>query len=88
VGGWRLRLEDAPNSPHRLAKETECEEMFLRLLDERNAQGRPVGDKNSAIYAPKVFADTDNNGGFAAQAFARAIWRGPEPWSGSAAMRS
>ena len=70
-----LQLEHAPSSLHRLAKDTECEETFLRLLDERSAQGRHVSDKNGKNYAPAVFASMTDNGGFAAKAFARAMDR-------------
>ena len=70
-----LALEHAPSSLHRQAKDAECDETFLRLLDERNAQGRHVGDRPSAIYAPKVFAGMDGNGGFTVQPFAGAMDR-------------
>jgi RecA-family ATPase len=70
-----LQLEAAPTSLHRLAKDAECEETFLRLLDERNAQGGHVGRKTSGMYAPKVFAMTPDNGGFAKSAFASAMER-------------
>ena len=70
-----LQLEHAPSSLHRLAKDQECDETFLRLLDERTAQGRYVVDKYSASYAPKVFAGMDAAGGFTKQAFAQAMDR-------------
>ncbi len=70
-----LEREAAQNSLHRLAKDTECEEIFLRLLDERTAQGRDLSDKPSRSYAPKIFAELDGNGGFNNQAFARAMER-------------
>jgi RecA-family ATPase len=68
-----LQLEDATTSFHQLAKEAEVEETFLRLLDERNAQARPVSDRPSALYAPKVFAEMD--AGFAQHAYTRAMDR-------------
>jgi RecA-family ATPase len=71
----RLEREQTPSSLHRLAKDAECEETFLRLLDERNAQGRHVGDKNSKNYAPSIFAETAGNGGFTSKAFAQAMER-------------
>jgi hypothetical protein len=50
--------------------------MFLRLLDERIAQRRDVSDKASKTYAPKVFAELDdNNGGFSNREFAYAMER-------------
>jgi RecA-family ATPase len=70
-----LALEHAPSALHRLAKDAECEETFLRLLDERGAQGRPVGEKYASTYAPKVFAKLVGNGGFTAVAFAKAMER-------------
>jgi RecA-family ATPase len=70
-----LVLEKAPSSLHRLAKDAECDETFLRLLDEHNAQGRALGDRPSVVYAPRVFAALEGNGGFTAHAFARAMER-------------
>ncbi|MGP0083605.1 MAG: AAA family ATPase [Steroidobacteraceae bacterium] len=70
-----LQLEHTPSSLHRIAKDTECEEIFLRLLDERNAQGSHVGRKTSGMYAPKEFAASPSNGGFTKQAFAGAMQR-------------
>ena len=70
-----LERENTPTSFHRLAKDQECESIFLRLLDERNAQGRHVGSKTSGMYAPKVFADAPSNGGYTKQAFAQAMQR-------------
>lgn len=70
-----LQLEHAPSSLHRLAKDSECEETFLRLLDERNAQGRPVSDKSGKNYAPAIFASNASSGGFTRQAFAGAMER-------------
>jgi len=71
-----LQLEHAPTSLHRIAKDAECEETFLRLLDEREGQGRHVSSEDrAATYAPKAFADMPNNGGFAKRAFAAAMER-------------
>lgn len=70
-----LEREEAPTSLHQLAKEQECEETFLRLLDERLAQGRYVGERPATNYAPTVFAGLDGNRGFTRQAFARAMER-------------
>ncbi len=50
-------------SPARARAEREVEELFLRLLDKRNAQGRPVHSKTAAGSAPSEFAlDPDANG--------------------------
>jgi RecA-family ATPase len=70
-----LALEATPSSMHRLAKDADCEETFLRLLDERTGQGRDLSDKPSRTYAPKIFAELEGNGGFAKEAFARAMER-------------
>lgn len=70
-----LTLEHAPSSLHRLAKDAECEDIFLRLLDERSAQGRHVSDKNGKNYAPAVFAEMTGSGGFTAKALAQAMDR-------------
>jgi RecA-family ATPase len=70
-----LVLESAPSSLHRLAKDGECDATFLRLMDERNAQGRPVSDKSGRNYAPAVFAALEGNAGFTKQVFARAMER-------------
>lgn len=70
-----LQLEHAPSSLHRVAKDQECEEIFLKLLDERNAQGRHVSDKNGKNYAPAIFAEMNGNAGFTAKPFAAAMNR-------------
>ena len=70
-----LQLEHAPSSLHRIAKDAECDETFLRLLDERNAQGRHVSERKSSTYAPAIFAELEGNGGFTSQAFARGMER-------------
>jgi RecA-family ATPase len=70
-----LQLEHAPSSHHRASKERECEEIFLRFLDERNAQGSHVGRRTSGMYAPKVFAAASDNGGYTKSAFAAAMER-------------
>ncbi len=70
-----LAPEHAPSSLHRLAKDAECDETFLRLLDERNAQCRYVVDRFSVSYAPKIFADMEGSSGFTKEAFARSMDR-------------
>ena len=74
-GDCGFQLEQAPSSHHRAAMDAECDETFLRLLDERNAQGRYVSDKSGKNYAPSVFAAMSRNEGFTAKAFARAMDR-------------
>jgi hypothetical protein len=70
-----LQLETAPNSLHRLAKDAECDQVFLRLLDERNAQGRPVYPGRGHSYAPAIFAEMPGANGFTPKAFAAAMER-------------
>ena len=71
-----LQLEHAPTSLHRLAKDAECDATFLRLLDEREGQGRHVSSESRATtYAATAFAAMPNNGGFARNAFAAAMER-------------
>jgi RecA-family ATPase len=70
-----LQLEHAPTSLHRLAKDAECDATFLRLLDERSAQGRPVSDKSGKNYAPAIFAGMEGNNGYTRQAFASGMER-------------
>jgi RecA-family ATPase len=71
-----LQLEHAQPSHHRAAKDAECEEAFLRLLDQREGQGRFVsGEAKATTYAAKAFADMPNNGGFTRNAFAAAMER-------------
>jgi RecA-family ATPase len=74
-GEGGLQIEHAPSSLHRLAKDAECEVVFLRLLDERNAQGRHVSDKSGKNYAPSVFEEMAGNAGFTAKPFASAMNR-------------
>jgi RecA-family ATPase len=71
-----LQLEHAPTSLHRIAKDQECEETFLRLLDERAGQGRYVSSEaRASTYAPTAFAAMPNNGDFRRNAFAAAMER-------------
>ena len=70
-----LAFEAVPSSMHRMAKEAECDECFLQLLDELAAQGRDVSANPSTTYAPKVFAGMDGANKFTKEAFARAMER-------------
>jgi hypothetical protein len=57
-------------SPHRAARDLEVDELFLRLLDKRNAQGRRVRPSKGRGYAPAELADDPDAAGVAASAFA------------------
>jgi RecA-family ATPase len=71
-----LQLEHTQPSHHRAAKDAECQEAFLRLLDQREGQGRHVSGQGTApTYAPKAFVEMPDNGGFARKAFAAAMER-------------
>jgi RecA-family ATPase len=59
----KLRWEDgvfvrveAQNSLERLAADQKAEEIFLKLLDRFDAEGRSVNDKSGKAYAPAIFA--------------------------------
>jgi RecA-family ATPase len=71
-----LQLEHTQPSHHRAAKDAECDETFLRLLDQKEGQGFHVsGQATAPTYAPKAFANMPDNGGFARKAFAAAMER-------------
>ncbi|WP_338688465.1 AAA family ATPase [Bradyrhizobium sp. 26S5] len=69
-GDGGLALEKAPNSLVRLAEDAKVDEVFLRLLDKRNAQGRPVRPSRGPGYAPSEFAEDPEAAGSTAKAFA------------------
>ena len=81
---WATAMH-VPTSLHRVAKDQECDETFLRLLDERAGQGLDVSAHPSVLYAPKVFADMPNNGGFAKRAFTDATRQDRMPPADSSA---
>jgi RecA-family ATPase len=62
-------------SPYRAAAEREVDELFLRLLDKRTAQGRPVRPNKGASYAPSEFADDPDARGITFKAFAASMDR-------------
>jgi RecA-family ATPase len=57
------------SSPSRAAAETEVDELFLRLLEKRNAQGRPVRPSKGPGYAPPEFAGDPEVKGVTSKAF-------------------
>lgn len=62
-GDGGLALEHAPSSLVRLAEDAKVDDLFLRLLDKRNAQARPVRPGTGRDYAPAEFeGDADANG--------------------------
>jgi hypothetical protein len=62
-------------SPYRAAAERDVDELFLRLLDKRNAQGRPVRPNKGRGFAPAELADDPEAAGVAASALAAAMER-------------
>lgn len=47
--------------------------VFIKLLEERNAQGRRVNANSGSNYAPKVFAEHPNSDGITKTAFKKAM---------------
>jgi RecA-family ATPase len=62
-------------SPYRAAAEREVDELFLRLLDKRNAQRRPVRPNTGRGSAPAEMADDPEACGVRAEAFRLAMER-------------
>lgn len=62
-------------SPYRAAADRDVEELFLRLLEKRNAQHRPVHAKNAKGSAPAEFALDPDAGGVTADGFRGAMER-------------
>jgi RecA-family ATPase len=65
----------AAASLHRAAAERDADELFLRLLEQRNAQGRWVTPNKATGYAPKELAEMPGAEGFKAAALANAMER-------------
>jgi RecA-family ATPase len=63
------------SSPHRVAAERNVDDLFLRLLDKRNAQARPVHAKSAKGSAPSEFALDPEANGVAAEGFRGAMER-------------
>jgi RecA-family ATPase len=70
-----LALEGATSPMRKIAEEQEVDDVFLRLLDERNRLGLPTGPLNGSNYAPKLFEKMEGNGGYRKAVFARAMDR-------------
>ena len=62
-------------SPHRAAAEREVDDLFLILLDKRNAQGRPVRPSTGRGSAPGEFEADPDSAGVKAPAFRIAMER-------------
>jgi RecA-family ATPase len=68
-------LESSTPTPRMAAAERKVDEMFLRLLAERNAQGRLVTPNKAVGYAPKELAAMPSAEGCTATALANAMER-------------
>jgi RecA-family ATPase len=68
-------LEGSAHSPRAAAAERKVDDLFLRLLSERNAQGRWVTPSKATGYAPKELAAMPSAEGCTATALANAMER-------------
>jgi RecA-family ATPase len=62
-------------SPYRAAAERDVDELFLRLLDKRQAQGRPVHANTAKGSAPSEFELDPEANGVTSEAFRKAMER-------------
>ncbi|WP_370149833.1 AAA family ATPase [Bradyrhizobium japonicum] len=62
-------------SSYRAAADRDIEDLFLRLLDKRNAQGRPVHGKTAKGSAPAEFVLDPEAAGVTAEAFRKGMER-------------
>lgn len=74
-GDGGLALEQAPNSLVRIAEDAKVDEVFLRLLDKRNAQARPVRPGTGREYAPAEFERDPDASGIRSKAFTASMER-------------
>jgi RecA-family ATPase len=72
--GCFIPLGTAP-PPQQAAAERKVDELFLRLLEERNAQARYVTPSKAVGYAPKELSAMPGAAGVKAPAFAKAMER-------------
>lgn len=68
-------LAGAESSLERVAADAAADDVFLRLLDVKAAQGIEVGPNAGRNYAPSVFADMADAQGHRSTAFAKAMER-------------
>ncbi len=71
----RFIVEGGDNPLERAAGDDKAEAVFIRLLLERNTQGRHVSSKKGPGYAPKVLAEMPNAEGFTPKALTAAMER-------------
>jgi RecA-family ATPase len=70
-----LKLESAGTGLDRMAAEAKAERIFMDLLREREAQGRPVSHSPSSTYAPTQFASDPQAEGVSRAQFRAAMER-------------
>src|SRR5206468_2270471 len=68
-------MEGTVRSPKAVAAERKVDDLFVRLLAERNAQGRWVTPSKAVGYAPKELAAMPSAEGCTAAALANAMER-------------
>lgn len=68
-------LKGSQSAPQQAATFAKIDDLFLRLIEERNAQGRWVTPNKATGYAPKELATMPGAGGCTAPAFAKAMER-------------
>jgi RecA-family ATPase len=74
-GDGGLALEQAPNSLVRMAEDAKVDDVFMSLLDKRNAQARPVRPSKGRDYAPAEFARDPDAAGIRSKAFEASMER-------------
>jgi RecA-family ATPase len=70
-----LALEGTQSPLRKLAQDQEADDVFLRLLDERNRIGLPTSPLAGRNYAPSIFEGMEDNGGYRKTVFARTMDR-------------
>jgi RecA-family ATPase len=67
--------EGSASAPQQAAAQNKVDQLFIQLLETRNAQGRPVSPKKAIGYAPKELAAMPGAGGCTPAALANAMER-------------
>jgi RecA-family ATPase len=67
--------EGSAGAPQQAAAQNKIDQLFIQLLEQRNAQGRWVTPNKAAGYAPKEFATMPGAEGTTSDAFAKAMER-------------
>jgi hypothetical protein len=73
--GLTFATDAGQAAPYRAAAEQGLDDLFVRLLEERNTQGRWVTPNKAAGYAPKEFSSMPGAGDCTAAALANAMER-------------